>query len=135
MNSNEKLLICNIFGTVTDKRVIINDKSATQEILIDSIKSVKFKHERNYFLSLSNYLIFILGLGDLISNINYFTGLQVLLTVPILIITILSGVANWIGHYMIQLNHGDKKFKYIKAEMSKKSEGRDFADAIQMAMK
>ena len=134
METNEKMLFSNSFGSVTDKRIILNYKSGTEDLPIGQITSVSYQHKRNYVFSIGGFLISLGGLVAMLANIRYVGGAQALITLVGIIFFLLSGIANWIGHHNIQISAGGKDRKPLRAEMSKTREGREFVDAVKRAV-
>ena len=131
METNEKMLFSNLFGSVTDRRVILNYKKGTEDLPVAQITSVGYQHSRNYIFSIGNFLISIGGFVAMLANINEIQGLGVLIILMIIILALLSGIANWIGHHYIQISAGGMDRKPLKVEMSKTKEGRDFVNAVK----
>lgn len=134
METNEKILFSNSFGSVTDKRIILNYKSGTEDLPVGQITSVSYQHKRNYVFAIVGFLICLGGLVAMIANIRNIGGVEVLIILLFAIVALLSGIANWIGHHNIQISAGGKDRKPLKAEMSKTREGREFVDAIKRAV-
>ena len=134
METNEKILFSNSFGSVTDKRIILNYKSGTEDLPIGQITSVSYQHKRNYAFAIGGFLITIGGLLAMLANIRHIGGAEVLIILLFLIVALLSGIANWIGHHNIQISAGGKDRKPLKAEMSKTREGREFVEAVKRAV-
>lgn len=134
METNEKILFSNSFGSVTDKRIILNYKSGTEDLPIGQITSVSYQHKRNYVFAIGGFLITICGLIAMLANISHIGGAEVLIILLFVIVALLSGIANWIGHHNIQISAGGKDRKPLKAEMSKTREGREFVDAVKRAV-
>ncbi|MBM3456197.1 MAG: hypothetical protein FJX80_13820 [Bacteroidetes bacterium] len=134
METTEKILFSNSFGSVTDKRIILNYKSGTEDLPIGQITSVSYQHKRNYVFAIGSFLITIGGLVAMLENISHTGGAEVLIILLFVIIALLSGIANWIGHHNIQISAGGKDRKPLKAEMSKTREGREFVDAVKRAV-
>jgi len=134
METNEKILFSNSFGSVTDKRIILNYKSGTEDLPVGQITSVSYQHKRNYVFAIGGFLITIGGLVAMLANINHIGGAEVLIILLFVIVALLSGIANWIGHHNIQISAGGKDRKPLKAEMSKTREGREFVDAVKRAV-
>jgi hypothetical protein len=131
METNEKMLFSNSFGSVTDKRIILNYKSGTEDLPIGQITSVSYQHKRNYVFAIGGFLISLGGLVAMLANIRYVGGAQALITLVGIIFFLLSGIANWIGHHNIQISAGGNDRKPLRAEMSKTREGREFVDAVK----
>ncbi len=134
METNEKLLFSNSFGSVTDKRIILNYKSGTEDLPIGQITSVSYQHKRNYVFAIGGFLISLGGLVAMLANIRYVGGAQALITLVGIIFFLLSGIANWIGHHNIQISAGGNDRKPLRAEMSKTREGREFVDAVKRVL-
>ena len=130
METNEKVLFINSFGSVTDKRIILNYKSGTEDLPVGSITSVSYQHKRNYIFAIGGFLITIGGLVAILAV----GGAAVLIILLLIIVALLSGIANWIGHHNIQISAGGKDRKPLMAEMSKTREGREFVDAVKRAV-
>ncbi len=134
METNEKMLFSNSFGSVTDKRIILNYKSGTEDLPLGQITSVSYQHRRNYVFSIGGFLISLGGLIAMLANISNIGGAEVLIILLFIIVALLSGIANWIGHHNIQISAGGKDRKPLRAEMSKTREGREFVDAVKRAV-
>jgi hypothetical protein len=134
METNEKILFSNSFGSVTDKRIILNYKSGTEDLPVGQITSVSYQHRRNYVFAIGSFLISLGGLITMLANISNIGGAEVLIILLFLIVALLSGIANWIGHHNIQISAGGKDRKPLRAEMSKTREGREFVDAVKRAV-
>ena len=134
METNEKILFSNSFGSVTDKRIILNYKSGTEDLPVGQITSVSYQHRRNYVFAIGGFLISLGGLIAMLANIRNIGGAEVLIILLFLIVALLSGIANWIGHHNIQISAGGKDRKPLRAEMSKTREGREFVDAVKRAV-
>ena len=134
METNEKMLFSNSFGSVTDKRIILNYKSGTEDLPVGQITSVSYQHRRNYVFSIGGFLISLGGLIAMLANISNIGGAEVLIILLFIIVALLSGIANWIGHHNIQISAGGKDRKPLRAEMSKTREGREFVDAVKRAV-
>ena len=134
METNEKILFSNSFGSVTDKRIILNYKSGTEDLPVGQITSVSYQHRRNYVFAIGGFLISLGGLIAMLANISNIGGAEVLIILLFLIVALLSGIANWIGHHNIQISAGGKDRKPLRAEMSKTREVREFVDAVKRAV-
>ena len=134
METNEKILFSNSFGSVTDKRIILNYKSGTEDLPVGQITSVSYQHSRNYVFAIGGFLICVGGLVAMFANISNIGGAEVLIILLFIIVALLSGIANWIGHHNIQISAGGKDRKPLRAEMSKTREGREFVDAVKRAV-
>jgi hypothetical protein len=134
LEQDERLHFSNLFGTVTDKRIILNYKNGSEEIPKGQITSISFQQERNLFISIFSFLISILLISFMAVVINSGSsegGIIVLIASFLLILCVLSGIANWIGHHNIVVSAGGKDRKPIRVEMSKTREGKEFVNAIK----
>lgn len=131
MESNEKVLFRNSFGSVTDKRIILNYKRGSEDIPIGQITSVSYQHKRNYVFLIFSFFMTICGLVFLFATISNMHGVEVLVILLFIIIAMLSSIAHWIGHYNIQISAGGNNRKLLRVEMSKTREGREFVDAVK----
>jgi hypothetical protein len=134
LDQNEHLKFSNTFGSVTDKRIVLNHKNGSEEIPIGQITSISFQKARNTFMSIFSFLFSILIILWIVTVINERSsegGIIVLIASVLLIVSVLSGIANWIGHHNIVISSGGKDRKPIRVEMSKTRDGKDFVNAIK----
>jgi hypothetical protein len=131
METEEKLIFTNLFGSVSNKRIILNYKSGTEDIPVGQITSVSFKHKRNYFFAIVGYAFGIVLLGFMFFNINNLTGVEVLIIVILYVIALISGLANWIGHHNILVKTTGQNIKALKVEIAKTKEGRKYVEAVK----
>ena len=134
LDQNEHLQFSNTFGSVTDKRIVLNHKNGSEEIPIGQITSISFQKARNIFMSIFSFLFSILIIPWIVTVINSRSSegsIIVLIASVLLIVSVLSGIANWIGHHNIVISAGGKDRKPIRVEMSKTREGKDFVNAIK----
>ena len=134
LDQNEHLQFSNTFGSVTDKRIVLNYKNGSEEIPIGQITSISFQKARNKFMSIFSFLISILLIVFIIAVVNSRSpesSIFVLIASLLFVLSVLSGIANWIGHHNIAISAGGKDRKPIKVEMSKTREGKDFVNAIK----
>jgi hypothetical protein len=137
MELTEKLLFNNSFGSVTDKRIILNYKSGTEELPIRSISSISYIHKRNYFIVIPTFIIAlylicfitIVGLAD-----ERLSGSEMFIALLFFLLILLILIANWIGHHNIQISVGGINRKPLKFEKSKSKEGHEFVEAIKAAV-
>jgi hypothetical protein len=134
LDQNEHLQFSNAFGSVTDKRIVLNHKNGSEEIPIGQITSISFQKARNIFMSIFSFLFSILIILWIVTVINSRSSegsIIVLIASVLLIVSVLSGIANWIGHHNIVISAGGKDRKPIRVEMAKTREGKDFVNAIK----
>lgn len=134
LEQDERLHFSNIFGSVTDKRIVLNYKNGSEEIPFGQITSISFQKARNTLMSIFSFLFSILITLYIVTVINSRSsegGIIVLIASVLLIVSVLSGIANWMGHHNIVISAGGKDRKPIRVEMSKTREGKDFVNAIK----
>ena len=134
LDQNEHLQFSNTFGSVTDKRIVLNYKNGSEEIPIGQITSISFQKARNKFMSIFSFLISILLIVFIIAVVNSRSpesSIFVLIASVLFVLSVLSGIANWIGHHNILISAGGKDRKQLKVEMSKTKEGFEFVGAVK----
>lgn len=130
----EKVIYTNNFGTVTDKRVILIYKSGTEDIPISQISSIAFQHRRNYFFAIGGFVTGLIAIIFMLGNIEHLPGTAVLMIILLVILALLTGIANWIGHHDIVISTGGQNRKPLKVEMAKTRDGRQFVDAVKKSI-
>jgi hypothetical protein len=134
MENSENIVFSCSFGSVTDKRVILNNKKGIDEFPVRVITSASFRRERNYVWAILGFL-FAIGCVVLIGSENASIGLlESLIIVVFLIFCLLVGFANWIGHHNIVVGVSGVDRKPIKVEISRTAEGRTFVEEIKKAI-
>lgn len=130
MDNNEKIIFNNSFGTVSDKRVIVNYKNGSEDIPIKQISSVGIERKQNIFLAI---IYFVIGIGVLVGifNMREVPGAMIVVALVFFLFCVLVGVAYYIGNHQIKLSTAGVERKPIKVEMSKTREGREFSNAIK----
>ena len=129
MDESEKLIFNNDLGSVTDKRVIIFNKSETKSFLINHILSVSLERKNNIFLAIVNFLVSIISFISLyVFRLAEWYILLILLIFGIVFLAIC--LAYYLGNYYLQISSGIEKIKPIKIEMSKTKEGKLLFNAI-----
>ncbi len=132
MEITESILFRNQFGSVTDKRIVLNYKNGLEELPIGQVSSISFLHHRNYPFAIGGFLLSIGGLYPVF--LPKMGATEILICLIVSIAGLLSGIANWIGHHNILISSGGKNRRPIKVEMSKTKEGREFVDAVKKAV-
>jgi hypothetical protein len=133
-DTSEKVIYSNHLGTVTDKRVILNYKTGTEDIPIAQISSVSFQHVRNSFFAIANFAMAVLILAIMFSMLNQLNGVATLVVIIVVLLLLVTGIANWIGHHNILVSTAGQNRKPLKVEMAKTSEGLQFANAVKKAL-
>ena len=130
MENNEKIIFTNSFGTVSDKRVIVNYKNGSEDFPLKQISSVSFERKQNIPLAI---IYFIVGVGILVSifNMQEVPGTMIVVALVFFLFCVLVGVAYYIGNHQIKISAAGQSHKPIKVEMAKTREGREFSDAIR----
>lgn len=130
MEHNEQIIFNNSFGTISNKRVILNYKNGSEDIPIRQISSIAFERNRSIFLAtifIVSSILILIGLAQIRSVSD---GI-IVLAIIFFILFMLIGIAYYIGNHLIELNISDSGKKIIKVEMAKKQEGKAFFNAIR----
>jgi hypothetical protein len=134
MNDIESIVFSCNFGSVTNKRVILNGKKGADEFPIRAITSASFRRQRNYIRAILGFL-FAIGCVVLIGSGNAKIGLlESFIIVVFLLFGLLVGFAHWIGHHNLVVGVSGIDRKPIKVEISKTAEGRTFVEEIKKAI-
>lgn len=132
MENNELIQFTNSFGTVSDKRIILNLKDGAEDIPLQKISSISFKRKRNIPLGI---IFFVAGIGIIneIMSAGKFglPSYMILVSIGVFVFFGLAGTAYIIGNYRIHINISGVDRKPIKVEMAKTKAGREFTDAIR----
>ena len=131
MGLKENILYSNCFGSVTDKRVILNYKNGQEDIPINQITSVSYRHQRNIFFIAVGFLLVLIGIFEIFSPE---IGGSALIGLILIAVGLLMGIAHWFGHHNITISSGGKDRKSLKAELSKTKEGREFVEAVRKSL-
>lgn len=116
----------NEFGSITDKKVTINYKNGSEEIILSQISSVSFNYRRNYIgisigLALIVFGAFNVKVGKVEALVLAGVGLLV-------------AAANWIPEYKLTISVGGVDRKPIKIKNSNKDQGLAFANQLKERM-
>jgi hypothetical protein len=131
MNQDETSIFNNSFGTVTNKRIVLQYKNGNEDIPIGQISSISFQRKRNHILSVGSFIIVIILLFILSINLEHTSAVEALLLFFLIIFSLFSGIANWVGHHEILISAGGKDRKPIKVEFAKTKDGLDFVDSVK----
>jgi len=133
METKEKIIFSNSFGSITDKRITLNYKNGAEDLVIAQITSVSFQRKRNYFISIIGFFVSmsILWFFQLLSISNNLGGTEEILTLSIILLLILFSIIKWIGAYKIQISANGNNRKPLKVKNSQKKEGFEFVEAIK----
>jgi hypothetical protein len=144
MESSEKLLFSNSFGSVSDKRVILHYKNGTEDLPVGSITSISIENKRNYFFAIPGLIISFFFLIVMVINIinisNQTPGMagagagEILFALIVLLILLPISIIKLIGHYIIQISVGGNNRRPLKIANSKKTEASEFIDAVKKAV-
>lgn len=129
MDTSEKSIYSNYFGSVTDKRVMLNYKSGVEDIPVSQISSISFQRKRNYFIAVSSFVLAIVLIALLL--LNSASGVEAIIYFVFIVFLLISGAANWLGHHVILISAAGKDRKPLKVEMSKTKEGLLFVEAVK----
>ena len=134
-DKSENIILTNIFGMVTDKRVTLHYKSGTEDIPIEQITSISFLHKRNLiFAAVGFFSVIVFFVLLIVLLVKESSGLFILLSVVLILFGFLTGLANWVGHHVIIIHAEREKRKPLKVEMSRTKEGKQFVDTIKKLM-
>jgi len=121
----------NSIGSIEDNKVVLFSKSGNETIYSKNITSIAFVHKRNYFYFINSILGFLAAVYSLFFVVYLFGFWYTLGVILVLILAILSAIANYIGHYLIKISINGHPRKPVKVEFSKISEGKDFVQAVE----
>ncbi|HAR20619.1 MAG TPA: hypothetical protein DCR46_08145 [Cytophagales bacterium] len=124
----------NSFGSVTNKRVVLQYKNGTEDIPISQISSISFQRKRNHFLSFGSFVIAIALACILGIQLENASGVEVLILFVLIVFSLFSGIANRVGHHEILISAGGKDRKALKVEFAKTKDGLEFVDAIKKTL-
>ena len=133
MDNGEDVLFNNNFGKVTNKRISLNYKTGTEDIPLKQITSVSLQHKRNYFFSVSSFIVAFVFLVFMIAGPGL-RGPELVILLLIFAVALLSGIANWFGHHNIVVSTAGTDRKPLKVEMAKTKDGREFVLAVKKAL-
>ena len=125
MDIPEKFIYSNTLGTITDKRVFLNYKSGTESIPLEQVNTVSFRRQRNYFFAIGSF-------GAIVLTPMYFAN--IITVIIIVLLFLLSAIANWIGHHYIIIGVRGQDKKPLKVEMAKTKEGKKFVEALKKSI-
>jgi hypothetical protein len=134
METTEKLIFTNQFGSVTEKRVTLNYKSGTEDIPTGQISSVSFQHKRNYFSSIIILIITIAIFIDIIEQLRNSSAIETVLLILAFLLLLISCIGSWIGHHNIVVSVGGQNRIPLKVDLTKTKEGKEFFEAIKKAI-
>ncbi|MFN4892340.1 MAG: hypothetical protein ACK5G0_01080 [Bacteroidota bacterium] len=116
----------NEFGSITDKKLTINYKNGSEEILIEHISSVSFNYTRNYVGIFIGIALVVFGTFNV--RVGKFEAL-ILAGAGLLV-----SIANWVPDYTLTISVAGVNRKPIKIKNSKKNEGLALANALRQRM-
>ncbi len=129
MDTSEQSIYSNHFGSVSDKRVILNYKSGTEVIPIQQISSISFQRKRNYFMAISSLIVAVVFIILLL--INKASGVEAIIYFILIVFLLISSFANWLGNYVILIGAAGQNRKPLKVEIAKTKEGLEFVEAVK----
>lgn len=131
METKEKIIFSNSFGSITDKRITLNYKNGAEDLVIAQITSVSFQRKRNYIISTIGILISMFISVILLSNINHMGADEIAISLIIILFFIVFSIIKWIGCFKIQISANGNNRKPLKVKKSKKNDGFEFVEAIK----
>lgn len=132
METNERILFTNSFGTVSDKRIILNLKNGAEDIPVQKISSISFKRKRNIPVGI---IFFLVGIGSIVEIMSAgkfgLPSYMIIIGIVVFLFFGLAGLAYIVGHYQIRINVSGVDRKPIKVEIAKAKAGYEFTEAIR----
>lgn len=137
MNNEEKMIITNSFGTVTNKRVQFTTKEYENELPIKNIYSITFPRKHNiipatiYFILSISLLVSVFVIEstpELFEKIHLWIIILCIIGTGVLFIL---SMVQYLGHHIIRINDMGEDRILIKVKLSQTKEGRDFMQAIE----
>ncbi len=130
MNVDEKILFINSFGAITDQRVILDYKTAAEEIPLEQISSVSIQHRRNKKLARAG-LLAALALLLFLANIhNRMSDAGIVLYSFIPVACIFSAISNTIGYPCIEIGITGNSMLPMIVRTGQNAEARRFVTEI-----
>jgi len=137
LNADEKVMIENIFGTVTNQRVVFNEPSGREELSLKDVYSVSFSRKNNRIQAVIFFIFSIcilLGLIFFEGGVNVFDKNMIVIqivAVIIIIVFFLLAIFHFWGYYVININEAGDDRIMIKVKLLKSKKGREFSEAIE----
>ena len=119
MENSEKIIFSNSFGTVSDKKVIVNYKNGTEFLPLKQITSVTFERNQNLFLA-SIYFIFGICILVFLFDLPKYSGMMFIVALLLFLFCTLIAIAYYIGNHQIKISVAGQDRKPIIVEMAKK---------------
>lgn len=130
MSENEIIAISNIFGVVTDKRVIIYNPRGVEDIPVKKISSIIFEQKKNKLFGVMSTVVAALLLG-IITFFSNIPGYVVAIWVLLVSVCLLGGVIFFVGDFQIRIKVEGKGEKKIKVKFARFRQGSEYANAIR----
>ena len=130
----ENLMFSNVFGSVTTKRISLNYKNGTEDLPIDHVTSISYKHKRNFIIAIGSCIV---SIGAIISLFNHTGAVDFgdgAFIIMVFLLSLLISISCWIGHHDIIISVAGKNRKPIRVMMSKTKEGREFVEAVKKSV-
>lgn len=127
---NESIIFTNSFGTVSDKRIIVNYKNGSEDIPLKQVSSVALERKRSMVIAMI-YFIIAVGILFFVFIAPSLGSGEMMITLVAFLFCSLAGVAYYVGNHQIKISAAGKDRKPIKVEMSKTKEGRAFYESIR----
>ena len=121
----------NSLGSVSEQKVVLHHKNASEEIPFSHITSVSFERKSNKTLAIIYFFAGVVCAVMLATGALGFSTLWILIGVILTILIFIVGLAYWFGYHAIVISTAGRDRKPLKIEMAKTREGRELYEAIQ----
>lgn len=130
MDEHEIISISNVFGVVTDKRVIVYNRKGVEDIPVKKIISITLEQKKNKLFGVMSAIagVFLLTIIMFFSNIP---GYVVAIWVLLISVCLLGGIIFLVGDFQIKILLEGKGKKIINVRFARFKEGSEYANAIR----
>ena len=134
MESKENIFFSNQFGTVSDKRIILNYKTGSENLPIRQVSSVKFYHRRRIILGSILFLLSLSAVLFLYLDGLDFQYIESFIAIAVFVLTFPWAIYSWIGTRYILISVGGRNRKRLKVSRTKVKEGKEYVSAVQNSL-
>ncbi len=134
MESKENIFFSNQFGTVSDKRIILNYKTGSENLPIRQVSSVKFHHRRRIILGSILFLLSLSAVLFLYLDGLDFQYIESFIAIGVFALTFPWAIYSWIGTRYILISVGGRNRKRLKVSRTKVKEGKEYVSAVQNSL-
>jgi len=130
MENEEKIIFVNTFGAITDKRVILDYKTTSEEIPLEHISSVSIMHRCNRSSANLGLAIALSAFVFLLLKIDHLSQPVIVSLLLVLLGGLVSGLSNSIGYpYIIMSAKGIMK-KPMIVPLGKNQQAMHFVSQV-----